>query len=478
MKNSRLGALAASIALVVTGILLAACTFSLDPVNAVDTLISANNGVIRVTNDKDSGVPLSAVRVILPDETFTEYRFEPGLEPDTFKDYSLPAGVNYGVMFHNGRGWTVDAKSVSFSKGVTVPVVFDGTEAIQIDDGEKGTLTVSNRIPATNGEYVIKELRISSGEAGQETEVYLYETEIKPAQKYDFKVPAAAYWVRARIQNSAGTLSKWSVPALVEQGGILSTAPGEVTVSADLAGVAVFNDAVLLENGSVNTPLGEVSNLQVAQGSVVGKITLTWVDPDDEDVTKIAISCTDPVGGVTSKTVLKNVQTADITGLVDGQAYVIQVQTVDKSGNKSAGAFMPVVIGNNTPPAEVTNLIAAPGAGKIRLTWTDPADADFKQVEISYSANSGSIRTLPPVAKAKQQETISSLSYGTLYGFTVKTVDSSGNKSMGSVAIASLASVVTDLALDTYITAPLCVILCYPVFPCVYLLLCYCIIRN
>jgi predicted phage tail protein len=188
---------------------------------------------------------------------------------------------------------------------------------------------------------------------------------------------------------------------------------------------------------------------------VVGKITLTWVDPDDEDVDHVAISCTDPVGGFASKTVKKNVQTLDITGLVDGQAYGIQVQTVDKSGNKSAGAFKVVVIGKDTPPAEVTDLIAIPGDKRVRLSWIDPADPDFDHVEISYSADSGHIQTLSPVTKGVQWKLIESLNYGTLYGFTVRTVDSSGNKSSGTLAMASLATVVTDLDLAQYITAPL-----------------------
>jgi hypothetical protein len=286
------------------------------------------------------------------------------------------------------------------------------------------------------------------------------ETGIEPGTSHDFvNIPAASYYVRARIKNSSGVLSKWSIPALVGTvnggGGLeVSTGPGEITVSSALDGIAVFNANVLLDDGNVDAPLEEVSNLTVKQGEG-GKLTLEWKDPDDADVDKIEISCTDPVDGFPGQTILKNKEEAVILGLEDGKGYGILVQTVDtRGGKKSAGVYKVVVIGSETPP-DVTNLMAAPGAGKVRLTWTNPPDADFDYVEIGYSTNSGVIQTLPLLAKTAQSKTISSLTYGTIYAFTVRTVNNNGNKSRGSLAIASLANVVTDLALDAYITAPI-----------------------
>jgi hypothetical protein len=466
--NQKLGAFAALISVIV----LAGCTFSLDPVNSIDTdaIANANTGLIKVTNRSGNpGVSLSAVRIIHPDETFTEYRYAPalpgydsdltGLTPTNSKEHRFPAGLSYRVKFHNGQGWTTNAVYISVVKGQTVEVIFKGDEPITKDVYvEKGTLTVYNNIPRTNGDYIIAEIRVSYGEAGQETEVFYYEKEINPGESKDFEdVPAARYQVRARIRKTGTeTLSKWSIPALagLADGTVPAEAGEEITVSAALAGVAVFDANVLLDDGSgnVKAPLGEVSNLTVKQGE--GKLTLEWKDPDDEDVYQIEISCTDTVGKSVSQTVLKNKETAVLVGLENGEAYNIWVKTMDKGGNKSAGVEKLVMMGSDTPPAEVTNLMAAPGAGKVRLTWTDPTDPDFSHVEISYSADSGIIRTLPPVAKTVQVKTINSLNYGTNYAFTVRAVDTSGNKSMGTLVLASLAAKVTDLALDAYVTAP------------------------
>jgi hypothetical protein len=223
---------------------------------------------------------------------------------------------------------------------------------------DKGTLTVFNRIPTTNGEYVIEEIRVSCGEAGRETAVYQYETEIKPGEEENFEVPEAGYYVRARIRNAAGTVSKWSVAALVgtvDGGGVLtniSAEPGEIRVSAALAGIAVFNQAVLLGDGSVNTPLEEVINLQVVQGEE--RLTLKWTDPEDADVDHIEvsyISTSTPTGTAPqTQTVKKNKETAEISGLEKRKAYAITVRTVAAGGNnKSAGVQMVVVMGTDTP---------------------------------------------------------------------------------------------------------------------------------
>jgi hypothetical protein len=105
-------------------------------------------------------------------------------------------------------------------------------------------------------------------------------------------------------------------------------------------------------------------------------------------------------------------------------------------------------------PGEVRSLSAAPGARTVHLTWKDPTDTNFDHAEISYSANNGSIHILPPVGKGVEMRIIENLDYGITYAFTVKLVDTDGNKSHGSLVIVSLARVVDDLDLAQYITAP------------------------
>jgi hypothetical protein len=90
---------------------------------------------------------------------------------------------------------------------------------------------------------------------------------------------------------------------------------------------------------------------------------------------------------------------------------------------------------DTTPPAEVTNLTAAPGDGTVTLSWTDPDDTDFDHVEISVSPDSVPLTTVNKGIQTKSFK----LSTGT-HTFTVKTVDSTGNKSGGVTETATVAA--------------------------------------
>jgi len=86
---------------------------------------------------------------------------------------------------------------------------------------------------------------------------------------------------------------------------------------------------------------------------------------------------------------------------------------------------------DTTAPANVAGITATPGNGQAVLTWTDPADGDFDHVEITWSPGGTAIIS---VAKGSQTYTVTRLTNGTAYTFTIKAVDASGNKSSGAVS--------------------------------------------
>jgi len=89
---------------------------------------------------------------------------------------------------------------------------------------------------------------------------------------------------------------------------------------------------------------------------------------------------------------------------------------------------------DKVPPAEVTALNAVAGDGKVSLSWTNPADEDLYQVEITASPAAGSLKTPVYLAAEKGKAmsfTAEGLTNGTAYTFTVKTIDKSLNKSTG-----------------------------------------------
>lgn len=89
---------------------------------------------------------------------------------------------------------------------------------------------------------------------------------------------------------------------------------------------------------------------------------------------------------------------------------------------------------DTTPPGQVTNLEAVPGNGKVDLSWTEPADADLKNIEISIYPGA----FLPVYVPAGFNSVeLSGLTNGTEYTFSLRSMDKSNNKS-DSVTISAI----------------------------------------
>ena len=90
-------------------------------------------------------------------------------------------------------------------------------------------------------------------------------------------------------------------------------------------------------------------------------------------------------------------------------------------------------------PASVTELTATPKDSRILLTWKDAADSDIYGYELSYSGTKPINRVVLPALDTTSMMVppkaggtyVNGLTNGTEYTFTVKTVDTSGNKSEG-----------------------------------------------
>jgi hypothetical protein len=171
------------------------------------------------------------------------------------------------------------------------------------------------------------------------------------------------------------------------------------------------------------TPPAKVTGLEAAAGD--GRVTLTWTDPADTDLASVEIAWT-PGGG--SASVSKGTRTYTATGLANGTAYTFTVKAKDNAGNLSGGETAAATPADTTPPAKVTGLGAARGNGMIRLDWTDPADADLKEIEIAWTPGG---TTPQRVSKGSQTYIAADLTNDTGYTFTVKAKDAAGNLSGG-----------------------------------------------
>lgn len=92
---------------------------------------------------------------------------------------------------------------------------------------------------------------------------------------------------------------------------------------------------------------------------------------------------------------------------------------------------------DKTAPADVTELTATNKDASVLLTWTDATDEDIYGYEVTWNNNAPINRSAAMesnsmmVAPGAKGCYISNLTNGTEYAFTVKSVDTSGNKSDG-----------------------------------------------
>jgi hypothetical protein len=191
------------------------------------------------------------------------------------------------------------------------------------------------------------------------------------------------------------------------------------------------------------TAPAEVSNLSAA--SSTGQVILTWIDPTDADLDHIEITWTPD--GASPVTVAPETQTKTVTGLDNGMEYTFTVKAVDTAGNKSAGETETATPADTTAPAEVSSLSAVPGIGEVTLTWTDPTDADLDHIEITWTPDDDTTVTVPAATGMK---TVTGLANGMEYTFTVKAVDTAGNKSAGETETATPADTLNSVAAVAY----------------------------
>jgi large repetitive protein len=173
---------------------------------------------------------------------------------------------------------------------------------------------------------------------------------------------------------------------------------------------------------SDSTPPAEVTGLSAVAGE--SQVSLSWTAPADSDFASVSISYT---GLAAPITVAKGSSTYTFTGLTDGTAYDFTVKTVDTTGNSSTGVAASATPVDLTPPANVTAVSTVAFNGSVTLSWTEPSDADYAGVQISYAG----LATPISVAKSTVRYTVTGLTNSTEYTFTVKAVDSAGNPASG-----------------------------------------------
>ncbi|ERF60271.1 sulfatase-modifying factor enzyme 1 [Treponema socranskii subsp. socranskii VPI DR56BR1116 = ATCC 35536] len=117
---------------------------------------------------------------------------------------------------------------------------------------------------------------------------------------------------------------------------------------------------------------------------------------------------------------------------------------------------------DETAPAAVTNLTATAKDSRVLLTWTDASDSDIYGYEVSYSGSAPINRAALPALNVKSMMAaqgaggcyVSGLTNGTEYTFTVRTMDTSGNKSGGVTVKATPVAVSANSPMTIALSVP------------------------
>lgn len=159
--------------------------------------------------------------------------------------------------------------------------------------------------------------------------------------------------------------------------------------------------------------------------------TVSWTRSPETDVDRYLVRDS---SGATVATVGATGSTATVTGLTNGTSYVFTVVAVDRAGNVSpASATVPLTPKDTTPPPAPSAAGSTAGNSTVTVTWTGSTDPDVDHYEVLDP--SGTTRATAPAGSSSA--TVSGLTNGTAYTFSVVAVDAAGNRSNASTAPAA-----------------------------------------
>ncbi|AEF85347.1 fibronectin type III domain protein [Treponema primitia ZAS-2] len=159
-------------------------------------------------------------------------------------------------------------------------------------------------------------------------------------------------------------------------------------------------------------------------------IMLSWADPADTDLQEILLEWGISGAGIAgTERVGRGQGSYVITEAVsDSRGYTVRAYAFDRAGNQSAGKTLQVET-DTTPPGAVWGLAGSYDreAQQITVAWTDPVDADLKEIRLGWQAENGALTTLT-LGKGVGAYTINSVGYNSgEYSITVTAADQAGN---------------------------------------------------
>ncbi|WP_261808006.1 fibronectin type III domain-containing protein [Paenibacillus sp. N3.4] len=178
-------------------------------------------------------------------------------------------------------------------------------------------------------------------------------------------------------------------------------------------------------------PSPGVPVLQPAK-AVNAQVSLTWNPVIGSTGYKIFKSTTSGAYGLEATTVSGSVYSYDVTGLTNGTTYYFVVKAINPGGSSAASNEVSATpTARATVPGAPAGVTAAAGDGQATISFTLPMDNGGSAItRYEVTASPGNIT----VAGAASPITVTGLSNGTAYTFTVKAVNSVGKSAASTVS--------------------------------------------
>ena len=229
---------------------------------------------------------------------------------------------------------------------------------------------------------------------------------------------------------TAGAYNTWDVSSFVTGNGSFTVAitTANTTGSTFSSREDATHPPVLTVNGpAAPTVPGAPTGASAVAGN--GQATVSWTIPASDGGSPITgYTVTSSPGGFTGTASGPTATSATVSGLTNGTSYTFTVHATNGVGNGPESAQSNAVTPNPpTVPGAPTNVSAAPGNTQATVSWTIPASNGGSAI-LNYTATSSPGGFTNTVSGATATSvTVSGLTNGVSYTFTVHATNGIGN---------------------------------------------------